>query len=389
MKNLLDIWRSDCLIKTSNLNVIDKYFFSKSDIDIVYNYLLNFFGSDFFLNPDLRDNHKCEINWFHHLLVNSKKTASIIAIFEIAILLKYLIEKQSKKKQRRLESMFKNPRQLRDAFFELYISYLLQFNNIPISIDSSIQGKEIDIIGRIDGIDFIGECKKIYSINHNFLNTINNLKEIFRSKLSKNYYKNGLTITIKFTNINDEENEKNITRKLDDLLSLKNFNSYKDNEGELNVYDFNENENIQFILNSNEYHIVCQIVPNINSHTLNFMSSIDISIYSIKQKVKSVITNKIEQHSKSPNIQKIYFFDNEITPDLQMPVIPDPLLIKNEIENFINEIEGNDIFCFISRNYTGDFPIVSIDVYGNNVNLNIKKRLQELNTNFSYIIRNR
>ena len=226
--------------------------------------------------------------------------------------------------------MFKNPRQLRDAFFELYISYLLQFNNIPISIDSSIQGKEIDIIGRIDGIDFIGECKKIYSINHNFLNTINNLKEIFRSKLSKNYYKNWLTITIKFTNINDEENEKNITRKLDDLLSLKNFNSYKDNEGELNVYDFNENENIQFILNSNEYHIVCQIVPNINSHTLNFMSSIDISIYSIKQKVKSVITNKIEQHSKSPNIQKIYFFDNEITPDLQMPVIPDPLLIKNE-----------------------------------------------------------
>ena len=58
-------------------------------------------------------------------------------------------------------------------------------------------------------------------------------------------------------------------------------------------------------------------------------------------------------------------------------------------QNFINEIEGNDIFCFISRNYTGDFPIVSIDVYGNNVNLNIKKRLQELNTNFSYIIRNR
>lgn len=400
MRNLLENWRKECYHNSSSLILKKEIELDRNQIESVFQIFADYFGLDYFDLTTPEIDVESESSWVHYLLVNHKRPACIAALFETANILVYL-QTLSKSIQRKFKTLFADPRQFRDLFFELYVFRLLDYNKISNQKKAMEGDKELDILCNINETEFLCECRKIYAPDVNLLEIQKYFMEklyLGLTKLNKGF---GLIGTIKFTNFNDIHAKKKFDERLTKFITEfneKKFNTIdyhdKDENGEFSVINYTAANNVETENNFSQFHIVFKIIPpfNItpgipNHYNVDLKCNFSIPQYKVTRKLLSTITDKQKQHAGSKYAHKIYFIDSETIPDFSIPIFRmDSMFEEEKIQEFLNEFAENEIVCFIRREYMDDLPKVSIKAFGKNINENVKQRLENLKTNFDYHI---
>jgi hypothetical protein len=400
VNNLLENWKRECYYYSSPLLIKKELELNRDHIDSVFQIFADYFGLKYFEQsaPEIAIESEC--NWIQYLLVNPRRPACIAALFEIANIIVYL-QTLSKSIQKKFKTLFTDPRQFRDLFFELYIFRLLDYNNIPNQKKAKEGTKELDVVCNINETEFLCECRKLYAPDLNLLQ----LEKYFTEKLylhlktlNKSF---GLIGTIKFTNFNVIQVKKNFNLKL--IKFIKEFNEQnfstidyhdKDENGELSVINYTAANNIETDNNFSQYHIVFKVIPPfeitpgiLNHYRVGIEFNFSYSQFKVTRKLLDALTDKQKQHADSKYNHKIYFIDSETIPDFSPPIFRmDSMFEEEEIKKFINSSSENEIFCFIMREYMDDIPKISIRAFGKNIDEKVKQRLERLKTNFDYHI---
>lgn len=397
-KNLLDAWKKECFYLSSEFSLHKQ--FERSVVDSVYKTFSDYFGINYFNIEGGEQNISAKENWIFYLLASSNRRACMAALFEITNTLLYL-QTLSRSIQKKFKSVFNDPQQFRDLFFELYIFRLMEFNKISHLKKPKENGQELDVVCTINNQDYLGECLKVYAPNlvllHNekYFMTLLTLK---LSSLSKGF---GMIGMVKFSNPNSENVKKVFTSKLEKFV--KGFNAQKfinigyydkDDDGEFSVIDYSVANNLEAEMDFSNYHVMFKYIPPFsvtqgifNHYRIELKGGLVIPQYKIIQKLFSTLKVKSEQHKNSAHANKIYFIDSEAIPDFNPAIFMDGSVFpEEEIQDFINEFSDKEIFCFILRNYTSHIPKVTIKVLGKNIDDKIKHRLENLKTNFDFTI---
>ena len=397
-ENLLENWKKECYLLSSPLSF--KKILEREDVICIYKTLNDYFGPDFFTLKNSKPDLLSGPNWIHFLLVNFQKTACIIALFEIANILLYL-KGLSKSIQKKFKSLIVDPRQFRDIFFELYLFRLFDYNNIQ-NVKTAKEGKKaLDIICTINEKEFLCECRKIY--NPEF-ESIKRKMKVFENILLQFQKLNtcvGLIGTIKFTQ--PEAGISEIYRKklLKFIHELNKSNcqsiEYQDNDkyGELLIKNYSIINNIEVDKNRSEFDIIFKIIPPFsiipnarNSFRIHITGNNFIPQWKINRKLYTALEDKKKQHANSKYINKIYFIESESIPDLDFPIFKiDAMFEEDKFMEFVhNNFSEKEIICFVKREYIDDFPKVEVKAFGNNIDPQVKSRLENLKTNFDYYI---
>lgn len=403
MNNLLENWKKECYYHSSSLTIKKKLDLDRAHIDSVFQIFADYFGLNFFDQSDPEIEIESESLWINYLLVNPTNPSCIAALFETANILVYL-QSLSKSIQKKFKTLFADPRQFRDLFFELYVFRLLDYNKISNQKKAVEGGKELDILCNINGTEFLCECRKIYAPDVNLLEIQKYFMEKLYLSLTKLNKLFGLIGTIKFTNFNDIHAKKKFDQRLTKFITEFNEQKFhtidyhdKDENGEFSVINYTAVNNIEIDNNFSQFHMVFKIIPpfNItpgipNHYNIDLKCNFSIPQYKVTRKLLSTITDKQKQHAGSKYIHKIYFIDSETIPDFSIPIFRmDSMFEEEKIQKFLNEFSENEIVCFIRREYMDDLPKVSIKAFGKNINTNVKQQLENLKTNFDYHIETR
>lgn len=398
MHNLLENWKKECYLLSSNLSLNKQL--ERKDVDSIYQIFLDYFGLDYFKIETSEPTPYTKSNWLHSLLVNHKRPACIAALYETANMILYL-QTLSKSIQKKFKSLYTDTRQFRDLFFELYVFRFLDYNKIPNTKKPKEGNQELDIVCTINEKEFLCECMKLYTPGFNLLEAENYFMERLYFKLGSTNKVFGLIGTIKFTNPNDikvkEIFESKLTKFFEGFIE-QNFNTINyhdiDENGELTVINYSDANNIEIEKNLSHYHLVFKIIPPFNlipgtpTHCcIELQAGFSFPQTKVTNKLFDTIKGKYAQHANSKYINKIYFVDSETIPDFQLPIFRmDSMFEEEKIKEYINLLPENEIVCFIRREYMDDIPKVSIKAFGKNIDEKVKQRLESLKTNFDYRI---
>jgi len=398
-RNLLIEWKKECDLLSSDF--VGKKQLERSDIDTVYKIFSDYFGINYFDIENSTQSNQSEENWILYLLANSTRLSPMTALFEIANILLYL-QSQSKSIQKKFKSLFNDPRQFRDLFFELYIFRLFDYNNIQNIKKPKEGNKELDIVCNINSEDYLCECRKIYAPNQILLNNEKHLMVQLYLKLATLNKGFGLIGKIKFNEPNSEETKKIFENKLNKFVEGFNAQKFlhtidyhdKDQHGEFSVVNYSVDNNLEADQDFSKYHIVFKIIPPQsprpgvpNHYRVELKAGLGIPDYKILAKLFSTLKEKRDQHINSKYAKKVYFIDSEAILDFQPAIFMDGSAFPEaEIQNHINTFSDNEIFCFILRDYMSPIPKVTIKVLGRNVDDTIKHRLENLQTNFDFTL---
>lgn len=400
MPNVLENWKKECFILSSPLNIKRELILDRTHIDSVYNTLADFFGLEYFNLSSQEKDTESKTSWIHSLLVAPNHSACIAALFEVANLIIYLKTLRAPF-QREIKSLFKSPRQLRDRFFEIYTFRLLDDNNIQNEKNPKDGLQELEATCIIEGTKYLVECRKIYSHGINVIEA----KKYLLEKLHLNFLESskgiGFIGTMKLANSDNDRLKQIFTKKLSNFLDrfkVEQFNTIDyhdiDEDGELSVVNYDVAKDIEVERDFSKYSVVFKVIPPPNTipgvknyYAVELKANHHISQRKLNQKLFSVLKDKINQHSNSKYSNKIFFIDSETIPDFEFPIFRmDSMFEEKEIELFVNSLPNKEIFCFIRREYLEDIPKVKINVFGKDIDGNVKKRLENLKTNFDYHI---
>ena len=399
MQNLLENWKKECYLLSSNLSLNKQS--ERTDVDSIYKIFFDYFGLDYFKIETSEPTLNTKSNWLHSLLVCHKRPACIAALYETANIILYL-QTLSKSIQKKFKSLDTDPRQFRDLFFELYVFRLLDYNKIPNTKKPKEGNQELDIVCAINEKEFLCECMKLYTPGFELLEAENYFMEILYLKLGSINKVFGLIGTIKFTNPNDIKVKEIFETKLTKFFrgfNEQNFHTIDyhdfDENGELSVINYSDVHNIEIDKNFSQYHLVFKIIPPFNlipgapTHCrIELQAGFSIPQTKVTKKLFDTINGKYVQHANSKYINKIYFIDSETIPDFQLPIFRMDSMFEEEIiKEYINLLPENEIVCFIRREYMDDIPKVSIKAFGKNIDEKVKQRLENLKTNFDYHIK--
>lgn len=397
--NVLETWKKECYFLSSELNIYNRKL-NRVDVDFVYNTLSEYFGIEkFFINP-LDYNPKTKFLWIFSLLSNYKSVASIISLFEVCKTIEY-IKTYSAPVKKKFKSLFNDPRQFRDIFFEIYIARLLENNGISISKKGYEDKKELDLTCKINNISILCECKKIYNSIYDEIDYKRYILErmpVAVSKLNKGV---GFIGTFRIIE-NEIKNRKEIfENKIKNFVERFNSNDFDeinyedcDSISQFIVNTYTNDLNAEINKKEKEFDFVFKqipplnIIPNVpNMYQMEIKTHFSIPENKSLEKLKSAIQCKINQHKDSNFSSKIFFFDNEIVHGADMPLLTTGKIFnENKMSEIVESLTEDIILCFIVRDYSGDIPKINIKVYGKNIDSSIKKTLENLKTDFDYKI---
>lgn len=393
--NILNTWKNECYLLSSPIAI--KRTLKRADVDLVHKVLADYFGIEFF---EVKASGNSKLSWLHFLLANHSRPACIAALFEVVNLINYL-NNLTPSVQKKFKTLFADPRQFRDMFFEVYVRRLLEYNGIPCEKNPKEGAKQLDIVCTLAGKMFLGECRKLYAPNINLLHTEKYLIEKVYFALQSMNKGFGLIGVMKFSNINDEKIKEIFESKL--LAFIKGFNEQSfcsidyhdiDENGEFSVFDYSKENNIELEDKIYQYHLMFKIIPPFNSiadskntYRVQIKSNFGISQQKTLSKLFNTIKDKSQQHIASSYVNKIYFLDSEAIPDFDMPIFRlDPMFEEDKIREYVETFSQNEVFCFIRREYIDDVPRTSIKAFGRNIDRDLKQRLENLRTNFDYSV---
>jgi hypothetical protein len=168
MNNLLEKWKSELMSKTSFLSIYPKTRYDRNQISFVYETLKKQFGFDYFDMQNEREKKAKNDSWLYYLLANFEISGTVFALIEIT----YILENKSLHNNsisKKIKHTYNDPRQLRDHLSELYIANLLVYNGISVTKNPKKGTTPLDLVCLINDTEYLGECKKPYSINFNEL----------------------------------------------------------------------------------------------------------------------------------------------------------------------------------------------------------------------------
>lgn len=395
--NLLENWKKECFLLSSPLSLRKEL--DREYVTFIYKILNDYFGSDFFILKNSKQDLLSGANWIHFLLVNFQKKACVIALFEIANILLYL-EGLPKSIQKKFKSLIEDPRQFRDMFFELYLFRLFDYNKIQNSKTAKEGNKLLDIVCTINEKEFLCECRKIYNpeftsikrkmrVFENILLQFQNLKSCV-----------GLIGTIKFISLENVDINEIYKKKLLRFFSELNKNKWHsieyediDEHGQLLIKNWSGINKIEVERDASDFDIIFKVIPPYsiipnarNPFRIKITGKNFIPQWKINKKLFTALEDKKKQHQNSKYINKIYFIDNESIPDFDFPIFKiDAMFEKEEFTKFMQDnFSEKEIICFINREYVGESPKVEIKVFGNNIDPDVKSRLENLKTNLDY-----
>ena len=391
MANYLEDWKKECYVLSSPLNIRTQL--QRKNIDDIYKIFIEYFGIEYFKRESEENNIKLNSNWLHSLLVNHRHPACIAAIYETANILIYLKTLDSSI-QRKFRTLFKDPRQFRDLFFEIFVFRLLDFNHIQNIKKPKEGNKELDIVCILNEKEYLCECKKLYVPKITLLNTEIFILELLYLKLGCINKGFGFIGTIKIYNPNDKKTREIFEKKINNFFLNFNEKTFHkidyhdiDANGELSIIDYNTINNIETENKESQYDIIFKVIPPSNpiqgipnTYHFDLKANFNLSQKNVINKLFNSLKDKKEQHKNSKYANKIYFIDNETSPGFEWPCfLGDSLFNEFEINDRLTMFSENEIFCFIKRNYLGEIPSISIKAFGNNICPNIKHRLENLN----------
>lgn len=393
-RNLLEEWKAECDYLSSIFNYNKKINLRRSDVESVYGVLIDYFGSRYFI-PDQKP------NWIHSLLANHDKPACIAGVYELASMITYL-KSLNKSIQKNFKSLFKDPSQMRDMFFEVFIYRLLDFNKVE-NKKKTKEGRQVqEGTCLINGIEFLFECRKLYAPNFVLLNTIRFSLETLYLKLGILNKGFGFIGTIKFKNKNDEQNQAIVESKIQKFIEGYNTEpyihtiDYHDMEGsvEFSVINYSEINNFEIEKDHYEYDVIFKNIPPVvtvpgmpNYYYAELTASFGIPRSKIYGKLLSAITEKRQQHAGSRHKNKIYFIDSEAIPSFNFAIFQVASMFdEEEISKVVDDLSEGEILCFIRRDYMSISPKVIISTYGKNIDPVVKKHIENLQTQFDYQI---
>ncbi|MBL7790521.1 MAG: hypothetical protein JNL75_11890 [Chitinophagales bacterium] len=391
MSNLLEKWNSELISKTSFLSIYPKTRYDRNQISFVYETLKKHFGLDYFDMQNEREKKAKNDSWLYYLLANFEISGTIFALIEIAHILenKSLFSNGMSKK---LKSLHNDSRQLGDILFELYVANILDYNGISLKKNPKDKSKPLDAVFTINDIEFLGECRKLHSKNFNELKVLSTLiQETIPNNLKKNSTNINLVGILIIDKVNenyfDTINEIDITLN-EIILNINTSKSiylpieYKKDSVQILIANSSSLGNDFFNSFDGKQYLKFQTINGeIQMHlSINFTKAI------MNAKLLKSLDYKNLQHINSEYENKIFFIDNEINTNIQLPLFPlESFFDERIVIDYIKEnFPKNYIFCFILRNYSGDFPVIKIKALGNNISPYIKTTLETLKTNFAY-----
>ncbi|HMG16244.1 MAG TPA: hypothetical protein VK590_12390 [Saprospiraceae bacterium] len=396
MKNLLNDWKDNILYLSSILNP-GKFIIEYKYIDYIYRTLTGYFGIHYFEieTPSIQIGKK--YIWIYSLLTNLDKLACFFALYELAYLIDFQ-ETLPKSTQKKLKTLFSNPRQFRNYFFEIYIFSLLKHNNITY-IPKPYEGdKELDLTCIIEGNEMLCECRKLYVQDINLIEIqmyfMIKLPELLENLKRRIEFKG----KIYFGNFNSNNLKEDVQNKLEHYVSIVNAHKYgieefhtKDENCSISIIPNFDNDALTLETNDLNCHLNFTVLANQNlekpgrdSYGVDLKVNFQIHKYKIYQKLFSAINEKREQHKNSKYLKKIYFIDSEVLPDFEFAIFHlDSMLDDKLINSYIETLTEHEIVCVIWRDYTGEIPVVEIRAYGKNIDPLIKSRLENMDTNFA------
>jgi hypothetical protein len=399
MGNILENWKKECYVLSSPLSINRQL--ERDDVDGVVKVFEEYFGLNYFNIESPEKAIKSDQNWIIFLLVNHNRPACIAALYEIANILKYL-KTLTPSIQNKFKSLFQDPHQFRNMFFELYVYRLLDYNNISNNKKIKEGIKELEGTCFIAEKEYLFECKKLYAPEINLYNVVVYAMELLYIKFNNLNKGFGLIGTIKFKDYNNLNTRDVFTTKL--LKFFNGFNEqtfhnidYQDSDSlvELSVVNYTPEVNIEIDQNFNKYHVIFKIIPPysptpgiLNHYAVDLKCNFSFTQEKVTRKLLSSINDKKNQHNNSKYPNKIYFIDSETIPDFTLPIFrTDSMFEEDKIKTFLESFSENEIVCFIRREYMDDVPNISIKCYGKNIDSRVQRILEGLKTNFDFNIK--
>ena len=397
--NVLENWKKECYVFSSEFNIYN-ITLRRKDVDSIYNIFVDYFGLNYFNRHTLDINNIPNKNHIHSLLVNFKKPASFSALFEIANLLLYT-KSLPKSLQKKLKSTIKDSRQFRDLLFETYIQRLLELNNVEVIKKVSEGNQALDGVCILDGEKYLIECKKEYIPNLPFLQTLLRISEALYINIKNKKKGYGLIGTFNLKRKNSPNNKMLFTKKINDFFSkleLENFHTIDyhqvDDDGEMHMIDYSKEKAMEIESNQSLYDLIFKIIPpdnivpnQLTNYGVKLAFNFHIKETAISEKLLNSLTNKKQQHQTSLYTHKIYFIDSEALVEIESPMpMPLKLLDEDALTKFSQTLSDNELICIVRRDYRYLKPNITLKVIGNNINKDIKQKLESLKTDFDFSI---
>jgi len=368
MRNILTEWKKEADIMSSGILINTPFY--NDDIDRIYNTLVEYFKLEYFeITPESKS------NWLYFLLATPKSKSCIINLFEIVKIIEK-IKTFPKSRRRKIRTILHEPNQLREAFFEVYIQLVFEFNKYSVSSNKSDKGKPLDLVLYDNGNEYLIECTKLY-MPHNermlvLFNVLSKVMEIINSS-NRNVVAIQSVVTIRVYEYNSENLIKSVEVLYFDLLSaivrkdfIRGTLILKSPEAELQIDTSSEV--------FEEYYSEKFYQPFVKfcfTHNKEFNRVIietkihnNVSNENIFLKTRRVILDKIIQHRAANYKNKILVIDCETIPELDQAAYRDSVSYKkDDIETILKEVATDESVAIIMRDYSGERPAIRLSQF--------------------------
>lgn len=394
--NLLKQWKKEFIWISSNLN--PNQVCDRNDIERLEEVFIQYFGEKYFEITTNQNRSLEKTNWIFNLL-GQKDQSSLIALFEIGNLIKYLLT-LDEEIQKKLRSSINSYKEFQNLLFEIYTYRLLDYNKIENEKKVWKGNQELEGTCKIGDKEFIYECRKAYTVDFERFDVINSISTQLFLEIQK--MKSGQEL-IGYVRL--KKNYKEAKKKIFKIIKqyFEQFGNkekafirseFNDEDCHFETLVYNESEYFQIINQKDRPEVVFKIIPpstiihGVKNHYRSEISPIfSILQEKITEKLIKTIRKKRRQHNPSKDANRIIFIDSEIAKNFRFPLLSlDSMLEEERIQSYIEQKETKDIVCIILRNYLGDTPSIKIKVFCKEEFNDVKNILEGLKTNFDYSV---
>lgn len=347
---------------------------SRDTILRIYDKLLSAFGELYFIIEARQEKSIEKTNWLFGLLAKKQDINSIAALQEVAELIGYL-ESLEDCLKKDFNDLKKNPPNLRNFFFELYIYRLLDQHCIPNNKKPWIGNQPVEGICVINEKEFLFECRKAYIPDMHRIDIPRRIAIDFETFGRETPPPTGIICTITFNlplrAVHRDHYLQTIKRffKLlrSDTISYNPLNYTVQNEfGVFQAINYDIASLIE-VKNRKNYDVLFYARPV--GELSEFILLLPRAEYSfrleqqkVNKKVESILKEKRDQHRNSPYEHKIIFIDSESLSEFQMGLFQDESMFDMEvIKGSYEKLCLDSIIFFTRRSFRGGTSRVLVD----------------------------
>ncbi|MHA4737766.1 hypothetical protein [Dyadobacter sp. MSC1_007] len=341
----------------------------------VYTALKLYFGEEYFVISEREDKSIEKHFWIVELLANKNSFECIVALDKIVKLTVYLhtLPRHVVKEFEHLRGDYNDARKvhaenLRNFFYEIYITRLLEQKRILVEKKPEDNGKPLDGVCYLDGKKFIIECTKPAIPKRIEFDVLKRVATEFILLTEKTIKLPPIIVVIDFKGRVTPAYKSHFSAYLIQLRKHLNtahpgelLNFQVDNEyGSMRTEHFSDerldklmNESHGIIFYSNG--LVDQPAPNSG---INYKFSIEE--HEILKHLEAVLKQKKTQHIDSEYAEKIIFIDSETLPEFNFGLFHEPTMFNlDKVTRLYEKLRMDCLVCITIRDYTSGELVVA------------------------------